>query len=87
MTGVPEGSVVITPGQVYDKVVTLTEQVTRLLEREANDPAPGQISDLKEMAAKQEARIGALEKKVWVASGFAAALGGLAGNLLPSLRG
>jgi hypothetical protein len=43
------------------------------------------IRELRSDSADHEARIRSLERKVWIAAGFAAAVGGVIGNLAPSL--
>lgn len=100
---IPEGSVIITPAQVYDKVNTLTELVTQLLARDEADLI--RQADLKDAALRRESeyarresdqkaeveaikiRLGAVERKVYIASGFAAALGGVLGGYLPTVLG
>lgn len=54
----------------------LSELVARLDERLARD-------NTHEEVAKLETRVSALEQRVWYASGFAAALGGLVGVAAP----
>lgn len=101
--GIPEGSVIITPSQVYDRVNSLTEAVTELLARDKADQ--DRQADLKEAALRREAesarresdqkaeveaiklRLSAVERKVYIASGFAAAVGGVLGGYLPSVLG
>lgn len=68
MADIPEGSIVITPQQVYEKVMTLTDTVTQMLAKQNNDTTQQDISDLKN-------RVRALEAKVWMAAGAAATLG------------
>lgn len=103
MADIPEGSVIITPAQVYDKVNALTEAVTEMLARDKAEEK--RQADLKEAALRREAdaarresdqkaeveaiklRLSAVERKVYVASGFAAALGGVLGGYLPSVLG
>jgi hypothetical protein len=72
----PAGSIVITPAELYAEVRALTIEVRDLVGRDKTDHEA--IADLK-------ARVRSLEQKIWIASGGAAALGGLAGTLLPSL--
>lgn len=102
-TSIPEGSVIITPTEIYAKVNTLTEVVTQLLARDEADQV--RQADLKEATTRREAeaavresdrkaeleaikiRLSAVERKVYVASGFAAALGGVLGGYLPSVLG
>lgn len=80
MTSIPEGSIVITPTEMYNEVRDLTGAVRELV---ATDKA-----DAKERAAltvKVEAidvRLTALEKKVWFVAGICAAVGGTVGSAL-----
>ena len=101
--GIPDGSVIITPAQVYDKVNSLTEAVTELLARDKADEK--RQADQKEAQLRREAeaarresdqkaeieaikiRLTAVERKVYIAAGFAAALGGILGGYLPSVLG
>ena len=103
MSTIPEGSVVITPTEIYAKVNTLTDVVTQLLARDEADQL--RQADLKEAALRRETevarreadmkaemeavklRLTAVERKVYVAAGFAAALGGVLGGYLPSVLG
>lgn len=103
MSTIPEGSVIITPTEIYAKVNTLTDVVTQLLARDEADQA--RQADLKEAALRREAeaarreadqkaeleavkiRLTAVERKVYIAAGFAAALGGVLGGYLPAVLG
>lgn len=85
MTTIPEGSIVITPTQVYDKVNLLTEQVTKLL---AQDEA--EVNERTEMRREIKAlgeRVRSLENKVWLASGFCAAIGSGLGATFATILG
>lgn len=82
---IPEGSIVITPAQVYDKVVQLTEQVTKLIAQDAAEVSDR--TDLKVRVEKIETRVRSLENKVWLASGFCAALGSGIGAAAARLLG
>lgn len=93
---IPEGSVIITPAQVYDKVNSLTEAVTELLARDKADEkadarrdaeAAVRESDRKAEIEAIKIRLVAVERKVYIASGFAAALGGVLGGYLPTVLG
>jgi hypothetical protein len=93
---IPEGSVIITPAQVYDKVNALTDAVTELLARDKADQETARRrdtedrereSDRKAQVKAIELRLTAVERKVYVASGFAAAIGGVLGGWLPSVLG
>lgn len=82
MTPAPEGSVIIPPAQVYEKVVTLTEVVTKLVaadEAEARDRA-----ELKAKVARLEVEVASIKQKIWFAAGVAAAAGGGIGSALAS---
>lgn len=91
---VPEGSIIITPAQVYEKVTGLTEKVTRLLLQ--NEQANRDRTDDRAAIAKLEERVGdelrlvkarvdALERRVWLITGAAAAVGGSIGSWLPAV--
>lgn len=100
---IPEGSVIITPTEIYAKVNTLTEVVTQLLARDEAEQV--RRADLKEVSARRDAeaavresdrkaeieaikiRLTAVERKVYIAAGFAAALGGVLGGYLPTVLG
>jgi hypothetical protein len=100
---IPEGSVIITPTEIYAKVNTLTELVTQVLARD--EAATVRQADQKEQALRRETesarreadmkaemeavklRVSAVERKVYIAAGFAAALGGVLGGYLPSVLG
>lgn len=82
---VPDGSIVITPAEVYGKVTGLISAVDRLIiqnEGVIRDRAEDRVG-LKEV----EARVSALERKVWMIAGGAATLGGTLGSWLPSALG
>lgn len=68
---IPEGSIIITPEQVYGEVKVLTDKVTVLLAKSEAEDLPG--------------RVRRLEQRVWAASGGAAVIGALVGALAPSL--
>lgn len=98
---IPEGSIVITPQQVYDKVNLLTDAVTslvaqdtadkreRLEDRARLDRVEAKMATKADKTAveKLEARVTAIEKKLWTIAGAAAALGGGLGSWLPTLLG
>lgn len=72
---VPEGSVIISPQDVYTEVRVLTDQVRQLVAKDQNDPLPGRFEaherDSKDTHDKLTERIRALELKVakWSAGG------------------
>lgn len=79
---IPEGSVIISPADVYSEVKMLTESVRTLIAKDANDPLPAVVAELRTETAKLNDRVRWLEQKVWMASGMAAALGGSVGALI-----
>ncbi|WP_157514998.1 hypothetical protein [Nocardioides sp. J54] len=79
---VPDGSVIIPPAQVYEKVVTLTEVVTKLVaadEAEANDRA-----ELRARVGELEKDVSAIKQKLWFVAGICSAAGGGLGSALAS---
>lgn len=80
---IPEGSIIITPTEVYNEVKSLTEAVRTLITREEAEREDR--NELKKDVAALGARVSRLEQRLFVASGFCAALGGIAGVLAPSL--
>lgn len=70
---IPEGSVVITPTEMYREVQATHSAVQDLAAK--LDSVPGRVAD-------HEARLRAVERAVWWAAGAAAVLGGAAGSLL-----
>lgn len=82
---IPEGSIIITPAEVYAKVTGLTDVVTKLV---AQDEAEqGRAIRLEQKVDALDNRVSAIEKKIWIVTGFAAAAGGLVGNWLPTVLG
>ena len=83
MSIIPEGSVVISPADIYAEVRSLTKAVTDLVatdKAEANDRA-----DLRAKVTQLDTRLSAVERKLWMVTGAAAAAGGGLGAWLPSL--
>jgi hypothetical protein len=78
MPDVPEGSVIITPAEIYAKVMTLTEAVQQMVAKEQASTLASDVSDLK-------VRVRALEMKVWMVAGAAAAMGSGLGTFLAKL--
>lgn len=75
----PEETGAWVPGsEIFAELRRLSEVVTRLDERLANDKTHEQLAAL-------EVRVGSLEQRVWRASGVAATLGGLVGVAVPFL--
>ena len=44
---IPEGSVVISPADVYSEVKQLTESVRTLIAKDANDPLPSIVAEMR----------------------------------------
>lgn len=80
MPDIPEGSIIITPQQVYEKVMTLTESVNKLVVTAESDTTAADVAELK-------SRVRALEQKVWMAAGAAATLGSGLGSFLTARFG
>jgi hypothetical protein len=75
----PEESGAWVPGsEIFAELRRLSELVTRLDERLANDKTHEDLNTL-------EGRVTALEQRVWRASGVAATLGALIGVAVPFL--
>lgn len=90
---IPDGSVVITPNQQYaelqalrlsvtESMGSLTAAVTALTENVSK-----QAGDERRTLDDHETRIRSVERKVWMAAGFAAAIGGVGGGLLSRMLG
>lgn len=79
---IPDGSAVITPNQQYAELQALRRSVDALVS--TVDPA---LSDLRADVLDHETRLRSVERKVWMAAGFAAAVGGVGGGLLSKLLG
>ena len=83
MSIIPEGSVVISPADIYAEVRSLTKAVTDLVatdKAEANDRA-----DLRAKVTQLDARLSAVERKLWMVTGAAAAVGGSLGAWVPTI--
>lgn len=76
MPDVPEGSIVITPKEFYDGVRNDISEI-----KAAVLPLP----ELKMQVENLERRMTAAEKRLWIASGFATAVGFAAGVIAPLL--
>jgi len=75
----PEESGAWVPGsEIFSELRRLSDLVTRLDERLAQDKTHEEIATLK-------TRVGDLEQRVWRASGFAAAVGAGVGVIVPFL--
>lgn len=82
---VPEGSIIITPSEVYAKVTGLTDVVTKLVAQDEAEQS--RAARLEQKVDALDGRVSAIEKKIWIVTGFAAAAGGLLGNWLPTMLG
>jgi hypothetical protein len=80
---IPEGSVVITPAEVYAKVVELTTVVTKMVaadEAEKNDR-----SKIEARLTTVENRVTSLNNRLWFIAGIASAAGGGIGSGIAAL--
>lgn len=71
-------NVEITPRELYDKLMEVSNKITELAV--AVSPIPARFDD-------HETRLRALEKKIWAAAGFAAAIGTGLGTALSQIFG
>lgn len=82
---IPEGSIVITPAEVYAKVTSLTDAVRDLI---ASDKAEEHArAELRLKVEQLDTRLTAVEKKMLLFTGAAAAAGAGIGTWLPRLLG
>jgi hypothetical protein len=82
---IPEGSIVITPTEVYNEVKSLTEAVRRMV---AQDEA--EVESRRELKARVDlldSRLTAVERKMLLFTGAAAAAGAGVGTWLPRVLG
>ena len=79
---IPDGSVVITPAQQYAEIREMRKSLDKLVN--TVDPA---FAAIREKQHDHEGRLRAVERKVWIAAGFAAGAGGTVGGLLSQLFG
>jgi hypothetical protein len=82
---IPEGSIVITPTEVYNEVKSLTDVVRQMV---ANDVA--EVESRRELKARVDlldSRLTAVERKMLIFTGAAAALGAGVGTWLPRVLG
>lgn len=85
MTGsqVPEGSVIITPAEVYSRVVALTDVVTKMV---AADQAESEArADMKARLKTVEDDVSSIKQKLWFVAGICSAAGGGLGSALASV--
>ena len=78
----PDGSVYITPKQMYDELLRLRDAVQGLCK--TLDPA---LDDIRNDVGDHETRIRALERRMWQAVGASAVLSSLGGAFLSRLIG
>ena len=82
---IPEGSIVITPTEVYNEVKSLTEAVRKMV---AQDEA--EIESRRELKLRVDGldtRLSAVERKMLLFTGAAAAAGAGIGTWLPRVLG
>lgn len=82
---VPEGSVVIAPAEVYARVLTLTDVVTKLVA--ADETETESRRDMKARLERAEQDISAIKQKIWFVAGVCSAFGGGIGSALASALG
>lgn len=78
MTALPDGYVVITPGEVYHEVLNTKAAVNALTNR-----VDAVLLHIPEQIRDQEVRIRSLEVRVWMAAGVVALVVSAAGIGLP----
>ncbi len=82
---IPEGSIIITPTEVYNEVKSLTDAVRDLISADAQD---AQVrAELRLRVDAIDNRLSAVEKKMLLLTGFAAAAGAGAGTWLSRIMG
>lgn len=80
---VPEGSVIITPAEVYKTVIGLTDAVTQMV---AADKAEAETrAEMKTRLGKVEDDLVSIKQKLWFVAGVCSALGGGVGSAVASL--
>jgi hypothetical protein len=79
----PEGSVIITPAEVYSKVVALTEVVTKMVATDAADATTRK--NLEHRLGKVEDDVAAIKQRLWFVAGLASAAGGGIGSTLAAV--
>ena len=80
---IPEGSIIITPAEVYNEVKSLTEVVRALVAQDAAETQRAKDRDAR--LDKLDSRLTAVERKLLLATGAAAAAGAGVGTWLPRL--
>lgn len=82
---IPDGSIIITPTEVYNEVKSLTEAVRQMV---ANDVAEIESRrELKQRVDLLDSRLSAVERKMLLFTGAAAAAGAGIGTWLPRVLG
>lgn len=89
MPDVPEGSIVITPKEFYDGVRQDVSEIKAAQARieGAIAPLPERVSVLERKVEAIDQRQDDMDKKIAYFAGAAAALGALAGSILPRILG
>lgn len=77
MAEIPDGSIIVTPMMMYTSLNAVVKKVEHL--ETLLDPA---FADIRKELADHEVRMRGLEKKIWLFSGFAAAISTLASKYL-----
>lgn len=75
--GIPPGSVVIRPADMYDKIVATNESVQRL--ELVLTPA---VQGMEHQVSRLAERVDSLEKFKWIVIGVSAGLGGTFGGVI-----
>lgn len=82
---VPEGSVVITPAQVYNEVIHCTRSVEKLITENKQDRRDQ--DKLEDRVDRLDGRLSAVERRLWMITGAASAVGGILGSMAGRVAG
>jgi hypothetical protein len=82
---IPDGSIIITPTEVYNEVKSLTDVVRQLVAQDAAEVERNR--NLTARVDQLDTRLSAVEKKMLLFTGFAAAAGAGVGTWLPRVLG
>ena len=82
---IPEGSIIITPTEVYNEVKSLTDAVRDLISADKQDVQVR--AELRLRVDAIDSRLSAVEKKMLLFTGAAAAAGAGIGTWLPRVLG
>ena len=82
---IPDGSIIITPTEVYNEVKSLTDAVRDLIASDKADEQ--QRADLRLRVDQLDTRLTAVERKMLLFTGAAAAAGAGIGTWLPRVLG